>query len=87
MRDPYLELFARYARSVRWEDLPQETIHEVKRRILDSIGVALAAFEADAVAAARGLACEFASPQGASVWGTRFRAVPDLAVFVNGVMV
>ncbi|MDR5694636.1 MAG: MmgE/PrpD family protein [Armatimonadota bacterium] len=87
MRDPYLEVFAAYARSIQWEDLPQETVHEVKRRILDSLGVALLALGAEAVAAARNLAYEVASPRGASIWGTRVRASPDLAAFVNGIMV
>ena len=87
MRDPYAELFAIYAQSVRWEDLPEETVHEVKRRILDSIGVALAAFTTEAATAARRVASAFPSHKGATLWGTRLRAAPDVAGFVNGVMV
>ena len=67
MHDPYLPLFAAYAQSVHWEDLPQETVHEVKRRILDSLGVAMAALGTEGVGSARSLAHEVASPRGARI--------------------
>jgi len=36
------EAIAEYATSIRWEDLPIETVLEAKRRLLDSIAVSAA---------------------------------------------
>lgn len=87
MSDRYSRAFAAYAEAVGWEDLPGETIHEVKRRILDSVGVATAAFDADAPSAARAYARGLPDPAGAVVWGTPMRANPEIAGFANGVAV
>jgi 2-methylcitrate dehydratase len=87
MSDKYSRLMASYASSVRWEGLPSETVHEAKRRILDSIGVAIAAFAEDAPKAARHYAYEFAQPGGASVWGAPVKVTPEAATFANGLMV
>lgn len=80
-------MLAEYAASVRWEDLPPETVHEVKRRLLDSIGVAMAAFAEDSPKAARSYAYEWPVASGATLWGTAFVAPADVAAFANGVMV
>ena len=52
-RDRYRRILSEYATRVSWDDLPAETVHEVKRRTLDSIGVAIAAYDDDAPSAAR----------------------------------
>ena len=44
MSDRYSKLFAEYSHNVAWEDLSSETIHEIKRRVLDNIGVSIAPF-------------------------------------------
>lgn len=80
-------MLAEYAASVRWEDVPAPTVHEAKRRVLDSVGVAMAAFAEDSPKAARGYAFEFPMAGGATLWGTPFTAAPDVAGFANGVMV
>ncbi len=87
MSDKYSRLFASYAHNVKWEDLPPETIHEVKRRILDSIGVAIAAFRDDAPMAARKYASDYSVPDGAAIWGLSTQATPEASAFANGVMV
>ena len=87
MSDGYSRMLAEYAASVRWEDLSEKTVHEVKRRILDAVGVALAAYGEPAPRAARAYAYEFPVVHGVSVWGTPFRTSPEVAAFVNGVMV
>lgn len=80
-------MFAEYASATTWDRLAPEVIHEVKRRILDSIGVATAAFDEDSPAAARRYARLNLDPQGATIWGTRLRAGAEIAGFVNGVAV
>ena len=85
--DRYAALFASYAQATRWERLPESTVHEVKRRVLDSIGVAMAAYDEDAPATARAYALELPQQGGATLWGTDARVAPEAATLANGVMV
>lgn len=87
MSDRYSRMFASYAAGTAWPQLPDETVHEVKRRILDSIGTATAAFDDDSPRAARRYASAFPDPNGAIVWGTGLRANPEIAGFANAVAV
>ena len=85
--DRYASLFASYAHATRWEQLPEATVHEIKRRVLDSIGVAMAAYDEDAPVAARAYALELPHAAGATLWGTDDRVAPEAASLANGVMV
>lgn len=86
MSDKYSRMFAEYSHGLRYEDLPADTVHEVKRRILDSVGVSMAAFSEDAPKAARMYAYDFALPGGATIWGAPARVTPEAAAFANGLM-
>lgn len=81
------ERLAKYARDLCYDDLPPAVVHEVKRRILDSLGCAFGAWDAKPCRIARGLARSVKVGRGATVWGTRRKTLPDLAAFANGVMV
>ena len=85
--DRYLGLLAEYSHRTAWENMATETVHEVKRRTLDSIGVAVAAFDKDAPSIARAYAVELTHPDGATLWGLETRVAPEAAAFANGVMV
>jgi 2-methylcitrate dehydratase len=85
--DRISRLLASYAHAVSWDRVPAETVHEVQRRILDSIGVAVAGFEETAPRAARAYAQGQRDPDGASVWGTAQRSSPEAAGFANAVAV
>src|SRR5438093_2686272 len=85
--DRITRLLAGYASGVTAKGLPAETIHEVKRRVLDSIGVAMAGLDGDAPAAARAYAAHLPDPNGATLWGSALRANPEVAGFANGVAV
>ncbi len=86
--DRFSRLFAEYAAGVQGEDLPAETVHEVKRRLLDTVGVALAAFHEDAPRTVRAYAQQFRlGAKGATLWGTRERTTPEMAGLANGVLV
>ena len=78
---------ARYCRSLRYGDLPDAVVHEVKRRVLDSLGCALGAWNAPPCRVARRIAQTVKIPQGATLWGTRHKTLPDLAAFANGGLV
>ena len=53
MSTPLANRLADYACQLRFEDLPKETVHETKRRFLDSIATAVGAMDAEAYAIAR----------------------------------
>ena len=83
MSDRIGRALATYAATV--SDLPEETIHEAERRVLDSVGVAVAASAERAVTVARNHAA--ASPGDATVWDTVIRSNVEAAAFANGVAV
>jgi 2-methylcitrate dehydratase len=78
---------ARYCRALRYGDLPDAVVHEVKRRVLDSIGCALGAWNATPCRIARLIARTVKVPRGATLWGTDHKTLPDLAAFANGGLV
>ena len=78
---------AEYASSLEYKDLSEDVIHEVKRRLIDSFGCALGAFESQPAKAARAMGKGGISPDGSTLWGTRYQSTSDLAAFVNGVLV
>ncbi len=75
---------ANYACSLRFEDLSKEVVHEVKRRVIDSIGCALGAWNEEPCAIARKVASEFSATNGSTIIGTMHKAPPDWAAFATG---
>lgn len=78
---------ARYCHSLRYENLSDAVVHEVKRRVLDSLGCALGAWNAPPCRSAREVAQQVKLVTGATLWGTRHKTLPDLATFANGALV
>jgi 2-methylcitrate dehydratase len=87
MSDRYSRMLARYSAGVAYDRLPSETVHEVKRRILDSVGVATAGLDEPAAAAARAYAGSMREAGGATIWGSPDRSDVEAAGFANGVAV
>lgn len=79
--------FAEKAQAATVESLGAKTIHEVKRRILDSIGCALGAWKSRPGKVARQVAGDVPVSKGASLLGGKQRTTPDLAAFANGALV
>src|ERR1700736_5076934 len=75
---------AEYACSLQFEDLSKEVVHEVKRRIIDSLGCALGALNEEPCVIARNVASEFSASRGSTIIGTSHQAPPDWAAFANG---
>lgn len=75
-----------FAASLAFAELPKEVVHHAKRRVIDTLGGALAAFTAPPVQMARRVALPVAGHRGARVWGSLTRVAPDTAAFVNGAM-
>ena len=76
-----------YASNLTYADLSPQAIDKTKRIILDSIGCALGAARAEPASIARTLACEVSARHPATLMVTGERTTPDLAAFVNGVLV
>lgn len=81
------ERLSSYARNLCYDHLPAEVVHEVKRRVLDSLACAVGAWNAEPCRVARRIARSVAWPKGATVWGTASKTLPDLAAFANGTAV
>src|SRR3989441_4043647 len=75
---------ANYSSSFRFEDLSKEVVHEVKRRVIDSLGCALGAWKEKPCAIARKVALDFSAKRGSTIIGTNHKAPPDWAAFANG---
>ncbi len=78
---------AAYTRSLCYDHLPAVVVHEVKRRVLDSLGCAFGAWSSEPCRIARRIAQSVKVPNGPTLWGTSHKTLPDLATFANGALV
>lgn len=76
-----------YASSLAYADLSPAAVDKTKRIVLDLLGCALGAARAEPAAIARELALEVTSRHPATLMITGEKTSPDLAAFVNGVLV
>jgi 2-methylcitrate dehydratase len=76
-----------FALGLRFEDLPPAAVRAAKMRVIDSIGVAMAAYLAPPARIARRLAPMTTSGRRARLWGPLTHTTIDMAAFANGVMV
>src|SRR5258705_9678346 len=84
MKTTLAHQLANYSSSFRFEDLSKEVVHEVKRRLVDSLGCALGAWNEEPCAIARKVASDFSAKHGATILGTNHKAPPDWTAFANG---
>jgi 2-methylcitrate dehydratase len=73
-----------YALNLSYDELPDAAIHQLKRRVIDTLGGALAAYTAPTVRIARKIALPVRGDSGARIWGSLTHTSPDMAAFVNG---
>src|SRR6202162_1034049 len=84
MKKTLAHQLADYACALRFEDLSKRVVHEVKRRVLDSLGCALGAWKEEPCAIARKVASDFSAKRGSTIIGTSHKAPPDWTAFANG---
>src|SRR3989440_7075823 len=84
MKTTLAHQLADYTCALRFEDLSKEVVHEVKRRVIDSIGCALGAWNEEPCVIARKVASEFSAKNGATIIGTSHKSPPDWAAFATG---
>ncbi len=85
--DDVLKTLSDFAVSLKYEKLPQDVVHQVKRRVIDSLGCAMGGYFEEPPKIARAHASEVTSKPGATILGTKHVTSPELAAFANGVMV
>lgn len=84
---PLANQLAEYAAQLRFEQLDAATVHEVKRRLIDSLACALGAWHGGAPNVARRIAARVTAEPGANdLGGGGHRTSPELAAFANGVL-
>jgi 2-methylcitrate dehydratase len=81
------QTLADYAVKLRYEDLPTEVVHTVKRTIIDTIGCAIGGYDAGPSQIALKLARNVSAIQGATLFCSGAKTSHELAVFANGVMI
>src|SRR5213596_389225 len=84
MKTTLAHQLANYSSSFRFEDLSKDVVHEVERRVLDSLGCAIGAWKEEPCAIARKLAADFSAKRGSTIFGTNHKAPPDWTAFANG---
>src|SRR5215208_4038854 len=84
MKTTLAHQLADYACALRFEDLSREVVHEVKRRVIDSLGCALGAWHEEPFVIARRVAGDFSAKHGSTIFGTDHKSPPDWAAFANG---
>ncbi len=77
---------ARYVASVDYSSLSSQVVHEVKRRMLDSLACAYGAYDSKPARIARSLAEMAMPPRGSTLIGAGTKTTPDLATFANGTL-
>lgn len=78
---------AAFACTLDFATLPPSAVHEAKRRLIDSIGVAFGAWNCPPAAAAGRIAARTRAEPGATPFGSHRQTSPDLAAFVNGILI
>jgi 2-methylcitrate dehydratase len=79
--------FARYALGLSYEMLPDDVVHQAKRFLLDSLGVAIGGYDAPGRPMCEAVASELGGPEEATVFGSGLRTSILYATLVNGFMV
>jgi len=79
---------AEHVASLDRKTLPESTLHEAKKRIIDSLACAVGAYEAEPVKIAQRVARRYggATTRG-TIWSSGERVAADMAAFTNTVMV
>ena len=81
-----LEL-AKNVKSVTFQDLPQDIVHQTKRLVLDTLGCAIGGYASEASRVIQEVVKELGHPEEATVFGSGLRTSCLNAALANGAMV
>ena len=85
--DATTDYLSDYACRLTYDDLSPETVHQVKRTLVDTLGCGAGAFESEPASIARRMAARMQGRPSARILGTRETTSTDLAAFANTVLV
>ena len=83
--DKTTEQIGAYSSSLAFDDLPDITIHQTKRRIIDALGCAIGGYSSKPATIARKVASATSSTQGARLLGSSHSTSTEMAAFANTV--
>src|SRR5579864_2464017 len=86
MAMPLANRLANYAANLSFDRLDEKTVHEVRRRLIDTFACALGAWDAHALNVARAICRRVSSEPAATFLGGNRKTLPALAAFCNGVL-
>lgn len=75
-----------FALDTRFESLSNSTVHECKRRLVDTFACAVGAYDHPLSVSMRRLAADYSGKVTAGIWGSNAESTPEMAAFANGVM-
>ena len=81
--DKLQERLATYACALNYENIPPETIHAAKVRVIDTLGALIGGFAGEPCQIVRAMAALSSSPMAATILGTREKSSPEMAAFAN----
>jgi 2-methylcitrate dehydratase len=86
MTKPLANRLGEYAANLTFDRLDSKTVHEVRRRLIDTFACALGAYDAGAPNVARAICRRVTSEPAATYLGGAKKTLPALAAFCNGIL-
>ncbi|WP_267640750.1 MmgE/PrpD family protein [Haloarchaeobius amylolyticus] len=81
------QTFAEFVPRVSYDALPDDVVDELKKRVLDSLGIAVAALDAETTDTVYSTVTEYGTDGPCRLWGHHSRATPDEAAMHNTTLV
>jgi len=81
-----LEHLSAFTAALTYADLPEAVVASIKTRIMDTLGICLAALKLETSGMATGMAAQWGGPEEATAVGHSRRLPSSSAAFVNGVL-
>ncbi|VAX32772.1 2-methylcitrate dehydratase [hydrothermal vent metagenome] len=78
------QTLSQFSLAVSYKHFPKKVVHEVKRRLIDTLACSLGGWRSPPAKIARKIGSRTALKNGATLLGTNFKTTPDLAAFANG---
>ena len=75
-----------YAMRTEFSNLPNEVVHECKRRLIDTLACVVGAYDAPLSQTTRAIAKRYTGTPSATVLGCSWQTTVEMAAFANGVM-
>jgi 2-methylcitrate dehydratase len=85
--DQRIRELSKYAHELSFGELPAAVVHECKRKLIDTLGCAIGAFDAEPSRIARAVAQRYSGDPSARIFGTLQPSSAEHAAFANGVMI